>query len=780
MAEAGDEVADLVRAAKAQAEPEEAVDSEPEEAVESKPRVKRTSRRTRREKPEKAKTLEDLDVEELLPQGLPKPEQNIKGLGDLYAKYGVGERPEFKVHLIRTYPKIAPGGVKFDGFYDEYDIPITEQQVQADYGGGQYRIAVVGPHPTNPRLPKTYGSHSISLAGEPNWNRVPRALQGQNKPAADTSGNPPPLTPMPSHESPKLAEAALKMFESTAQAEREERRRMEEKMERHRATGYGQSDAVAEAERRRADDLIQSERQRAESERRFMEQRMEEMKREQDDTLRRFQMEQQARPSVAAEIRDLAAAGLFSRGDDGTAKAMLEQILGKHRDEVAAINVAHQEFVRSLRESHQAEVGALRSAHEREVAAEREASRSREDRIEERLKSEREERERDRTRHREVMEERDRHWKDRMEQAQQTQQASWESRHQSMVSTYETRIQWFNAEIDKLKSELMDAKSKQEEKGDVFAQLARYKELQVLMKEFSPSDSSPSASAATGGIGISGGDDWKQAAAEGLVERAPAILEKLFGGGAAAAAQQAAAPSQSAPAQQQFHEGQVVTHDRQGNPLPEPMEVVRNPADGQLALAPKAALDRHRAQVAQAQRGGGGLLPGSDSKKTARSSTPSAVPDFSRGLPRPRPPWEGSDHDPRDAEQPGPLDRHDGPLVPPPPPAPPPMSRMSTRKPETTPAEPLELSAMERQALRLIAKEVHDSVQRADDPDEFVQAMLQKYPPAAMQQVVGGYSDRQIAQGIVQLEPNSAGATPAGRQFVLEAFRLMRHALQSA
>ena len=128
--------------------------------------------------------------------------------------------------------------MKFDGFYDEYDIPITEQQIQSDYGGGQYRVVVVGPHPTNPRLPKHYGSHSIGLAGEPNWDRMPRALQGKKKPDADTSGNPPPLPMMPSHENPKLAEAALKMFEKTAEAEREERRRLElreRRATRHRA-----------------------------------------------------------------------------------------------------------------------------------------------------------------------------------------------------------------------------------------------------------------------------------------------------------------------------------------------------------------------------------------------------------------------------------------------------------------------------------------------------------------------------------------------------------------
>lgn len=783
-----DEIEDLVDQAEAQDDSED--DSAEEEKVDAKPkRVRKTggSRRRKKKGAKKdddestassgpAKTLEEMDVDELLPQGLPAPEQNIKGLGDLYAKYGVGERPEFKVHLYRTYPKIAPGGVKFDGFYDEYDIPLTEQQVQADYGGGQYRIAVIGPHPTNPRLPKTYGSHSIGLAGEPNWERMPRALQGKKAASTpDTSGNPPPHPMMPSHENPKLAEAALKMFEKSAEAEREERRRLEAKMDAASATRSAGSEAVAEAERRRADDLIRAERERAESERSYMEKRMEEIKRETEEQRRRFESEVRSRPSFGEELRNLAP--LLSR-DDGTAKAMLEQILGKHRDEVAAINSAHQEFVRSLREGHQSELAALRSAHARELEAERQASRSREERIEERLRAEREERERDRVRHKEAMDDRDRHWKDRMEGALQTQQSSWESRHQMLVSTHETTTATLRADIDRLKSENYELRQKADEKGDIFSQLGKFRELQTVMKEFSGDSSSSSSS--SGGIGLSqsAGDEWKQTLAEGLTERAPQIMEKLFGTGGAVQQTQQPTPQQM----QSFHEGQVVDTP-QGK-----MEVVRNPADGQLALAPKEALDRHRAAVKahqEAQGGGGGLLPSQGQQPSRRRShrsngrsrrrsrgVPSAVPNLGDSrygqepLKKQVPPWEAG------------LDDEDD--VPPAPPPPPPVPRAATRKPEPAPSkEPIELNAMERQALKLIAKEVHESVQVADEPEEFVQKMLQKYPANVLQQIAGGYTDRQIAQGIVQLEPNSAGATPAGKQFVLRAFGMLREAVSS-
>lgn len=84
---------------------------------------------------------------------------------------------------------------------------------------------------------------------------------------------------------------------------------------------------------------------------------------------------------------------------------------------------------------------------------------------------------------------------------------------------------------------------------------------------------------------------------------------------------------------------------------------------------------------------------------------------------------------------------------------------------------------MERQGLQVLAKEVHDSVVQAEEPEEFVAKMVEKYPTNVLQQIVGAYTDRQIVRGIIQLQPNSAGATPAGRTFVGRAFGLLRKAV---
>jgi hypothetical protein len=771
---ATDEIAELVEQAKS--EPVEA-EAPPAEA-EAKPATRR--RRTRKtngtKKEPEEKTMEQL-ADGLLPAASPKPAENVKTLGDLYAKYNIGDDPDFRVQVWRTWPKMAPGGKKFDGFYDTWDVPISYEQIQSDYGGGQFRITIVGPHPSKPNTPKHYDSINVSLAGDPNFDRVPRAMQGKADAKKDDAGSGFQIPAAPT-ENPKLAETALKMMQQTAQSEREERRRVEDRAEERRARAGEALTPVIEAERRRSDDVIRAERERAESERRMMNDRLTEERDRAEEQRRRMEMQRGSQRSIGEEIASLAGAGLFKSDDGGVAKEMLTQILEKHRGEMDSLVTRHTQFIESLRTGHASEISAIRDAHRREMEAEREASRSREARIEERLTSEREERRRDQDRFKEQIMERDQQWRDRMDSAKETMQSSWESRHQALMSTYENRIQWMQTEQDRLKQEVFDAKAKQEERGDVFTQLAKMREMQEVIKGFSPT---PAASTPSGGIGLTGGVDWKETMAEGLAERAPAILGALFGGGGPPGAP--GAPG-AAP-QQQYQEGQEV-QTPQGT-----MVVVRDPQSGQLALAPKEALEAHqRAVMAQQQKQGDpGLLGGAprsrprvmpdpaemQRRESSRRRVPTAVPNLAQGLPKPRPPWESVA---------GEEDLPPG--APPAPPSPPPAPRMTTRARQEAEAasakgkEPMELSTQERQALSIIAKHVHESVMEADEPEEFVAKMVNAYDPNILKAIVGGYTTEQIAKGIVQVEPGSAGATPAGQQFVAAAFRQLREAVQGA
>jgi hypothetical protein len=68
-------------------------------------------------------------------------------------------------------------------------------------------------------------------------------------------------------------------------------------------------------------------------------------------------------------------------------------------------------------------------------------------------------------------------------------------------------------------------------------------------------------------------------------------------------------------------------------------------------------------------------------------------------------------------------------------------------------------------------------VQRAEEPEEFVANVMNKFDPNVIQAIVGGYTIEQIVRGVAQVEPKAAGSTPAGRTFIREAFTQLRRAL---
>ena len=59
---------------------------------------------------------------------LPAVEENVKTLGDLMARYRIGEDPDFRVLIYRLWPKTFPGGILAEGYYATYDQPITEHE----------------------------------------------------------------------------------------------------------------------------------------------------------------------------------------------------------------------------------------------------------------------------------------------------------------------------------------------------------------------------------------------------------------------------------------------------------------------------------------------------------------------------------------------------------------------------------------------------------------------------------------------------------------------------
>lgn len=733
-------------------------DEKAEAKAEAKPKAK-TRRRTSRRKQvaPKEQTLEDLDAD-MLPSDLPKPAENVKTLGDIYAKYNIGDSPDFSIQVYRMYPKMAPGGRKIDGFYDEWQEPLTEQQLQAEYGGGTYRIVVMGPHPGKMNAKKHYESHRVQLAGDPKYERRPGALQGSSDSSKGANGTPAPAPnppPLGSQENPKVVETAMKLMADTVTAEREERRRVEERATQRNSGGDEYVRHAIESERRRADDMTKAERERREEERRANTERVREEKAERERLRREMEAIKHSQPSISDTISALTGTGLFNRDSEGVAKEMLTQILERQRADVDAIHKQNQTFVESVRNGYESQIAAVREAQAREISSERESSRGREDRINERLEAERAERRRDQENFRKQVEDRDLQWKDRMESAKALMEQTWQSRHTSTIANLEQRIQWKDQEIDRLRTELSDAKSKQEEKGDVVTQLMQMKQMQDTLKDFAGAPQHSAGLGGAGGIGLNKGGDapeWLSTVMESpVIER---VAASLFGGGDGGAAPQAPA----APPQPQYQEGQEVSTP-QGV-----MVVVRNPQNGQLAFAPKEALAAYNQAVQQQQGGGSGSsLLGPPPQKRRREAVPNLMKEY--GFKAPKSPWDDDEDEP--AAAPPKADRAAAPPSPP--------AALTKPAPKSAgDSEPLALNKTEKQVLSIIAKHVHEHVMSVSEPEEFVQELTSKYPASIIEQIVKGYTTEQIIRGVTQVEPRAAGATPAGRQFMLRAVKMLR------
>jgi hypothetical protein len=739
----------------------------------------------------KQSTMEDLDLRDMLPSQPMKPAENVKSLGDVIAKYNIGNSTEFKLQVWRTYPKIFPGGQKADGFYDTWDQPLTEELIQSEYGGGNFRIVVMGPHPTKPNTLKHYDSVSLNLAGTPKYDRQPKAVQQSQVGVSTDAALPSPMVMM-GQENAKLSETAMKLAVDMASKEREERIRVEDKADTKALAALAANQPVIDAERRRADEMVRMTEERAKIEREHLNERLTE-EREERRALERKMEElmaevQGVRGSAVSDARELAkemvAMSQRPQGEDGgkVAERMMESVLDKHRVEMESMRTQQQQMidnlnkqqeamVTSMRNSHQHEIATMREAAARELQSERDAGIRRQERADDQLKMEREERRRDQERQRELMETNDRTWKERIEMQLASTNQSWEGRHQSVVATYENRLLWQQQEIDRLKSDLADTKARMNDNSDPIAIVHKAKEIREAI---GGPEASGGSGGSGGGIGMGSTEDWKNLAVEGLTERAPQLLQVL--GGLLSGQQQ----------QQQHQPGQIV-QTPQGE-----MVVIQTPQG--LALTPKAALDQAQAQAQgrmlpqqrQGQQQRRRVMPdaeevanGGGGRKKRRGPI-AATPNFADPSPYGadplpvrgrRPPWEGGGSD--DDEQPQ-QRQQQTPVA---------AAPRRSSKPEQSQQQPQQqriarqMSPQERQGLSVIAKLVHEAVMNADEPEEFADKILKEWAPDMLKRVTATYSPDDIARGIMETQPSSAGATPAGQAFVRAAFAQIENAL---
>lgn len=797
----------------------------------------------------KAITLEQLEALGQIIPDLPKPAENVKSLGDMISKYGVGQRPDFRLQIYRTWPKVFPGGRKADGFLDDYDSPIDESFIKNEYGGGEFLVRVVGPKSGTNLGWAHYDSIRVNIQGEPKWNRVSKQQQTQDAMKEPgqfqvTSGG------APAHEDPKIVIATLDAMKAMVESEREDRRRGEQRQDTSAQQASVLASPIIEAEQRRTADVLRLERERAEAEKKALEQRaemerdraderqrmlekqLEEQKQKTEEILRRFQDMENSRPSLASEFKELMSVMPRPepppppppppRGELELAGKVLDQSADKHRAEIESLRTQHQSLIESLRAGHEREIAAtreanvreiaamreqqttrearheeqtrmeraahdrelaaLREAHARELHSEREQWKHREVRYEDQIRLEREERRRDQDRAREIQVERDQAAKDRYESLEATIKQQYESRISMIETNHAERVRWLQQEIDNKVREIGEVRSKLQDTHDPVAQMARFREFREAaqhglgLAEPSPPSSSSSSSGSSG-IGLSGSGFDMNEIARDLVDKGPDLLTaaaNLFRGPSAQQQQQ--------PGAGQFVPGQVVQ-----TPMGQMMVVQTEQGPQLMPLnqpAPTRLLpagDGKKPQAPQAPRypmpPGGVVQPGTRPRQQPRRKRVSEnfdpLPNLAEGLERPIPPWE---------KKPSPFAEKPAAAKPAasqgPAPQQPQQSQSQAVAAAPSRPERIQMNAIEKQIAQMVAKLVHESVSTGDDPEDFVKRILDdENIPTAILEGVAAKSDDEILAGIRAVEPRSAGASPAGEQFVRKAMRLLREDL---
>lgn len=727
----------------------------------------------------------DDDDEALLPRELPRPKESVRTLGTLQTKYQIGTSQEFMLQLHRVLPKWFPGGIQAQGYITEYRQPVTEEYIAEEYGGGTYKAMVMGPDPkSGPNSMRPYESVLFEISGPPNTERIPRSTRAkldaagaQATPAGSYVG--PPAAPT---ENPKLAEKAMEMATSMAEREREERHRLEDKQ----ATGFEVAKQmfapVVEAEKRRADDVLAAERQRSEQERKFLEQQMHESRDQVRRLEERLEQMDNGRPSLMTELKELvpmfkgdaeaasAAAGAAQR----TAESITKSILDRHQSEMESLQKQHQTMLESIRNAHVQEMATMREAQAASLLAEREAGRTREQRHEETLRVEREERRRDAELYKRTADERDQQWRDRMEQQELNLKTMWESRVETQKSNYESQLQWMRSETEQLQTRLRELQAQVSNQGDIVAQLGRMRELREVSRDaFGLSDASSSPS---GGIGLSGdegggGDAGWASTIDTALKNLPEILRQynMLGGPGGGMPQPGA--QQQAPQQQQPPPPGTVVNTPQG------LMVVVNTPQGP-ALAPKEQYDAMMAQ----QQGQQGQHRGTSRQlqqgrqrgmfATPKPSSGLPVPNMAEGLPKPGDPLEPKQFNFPDQQTGQPVPVAAAPQAPVPQ-----QPQQQRRAPQQGAPQGQRMDKTQQLIANEVAKLVDKSVNEGDEPEEFVQRVLQGGYPPQIVRTIASMSDEQVIAGIMAVQPNSAGATSMGQRFVREALAALRAAV---
>lgn len=237
---------------------------------------------------------------------------------------GIGANHQIKVTLKRVEPKYAPDKTPVAGKCDEYDEPVTEDEIAGRHGGGKFQLWVER-RDRNGQW-KYFTARTITIPGKPNFEPIMGAMGG----------------PPPAKESDGAVTRAMNVLERTAQEEREERRRLE----RERGNGPVNPGGVDP----KLIDLIQGpvieQLRQVQEDKRALEKKIDRLL--------------DAKPDTTFQDK------MLERSFDG-AEQRLNAVRDNHNSELRQLRQSQQDDIKRIEDRHDRTLSALQESHKREL-----------------------------------------------------------------------------------------------------------------------------------------------------------------------------------------------------------------------------------------------------------------------------------------------------------------------------------------------------------------------------------------------------------------------------
>ncbi len=434
--------------------------------------------------PERLKVFdsEETAVPSFDPSERAEPEENLKTLAGLCAKYRLGVDPDFYIQISRVHPRFYPGTtIKADGFLEQVTDAVTKPFIQQRFGGGKYVCVVFGPNVKGGN--RFYSRCVVDIPGEMNTQALTGKLKEQQmggvvQGGVQTIGG-------VATESPAVAVKALDMI-STMHEQSGSRVASLEKQVLERSQGdTGMLDLVRSMASEQSEQLAKvHEREMQAAQARITDER------DARSALER-RLEAVEGDRGRSGMQDMERIDALMGKTSESQQKVLQHTIDRHAEELRHIRENHGQTLGQMRAAFEAEKSTLRDNAAREMEANDRRWQAKIDRSDGMLQNEREERRRDRELAEQRLKDREDALRIQAEQTRELIETQWRSRVTTIETSNDVRLSSFEDRIATLKADLAEAKGQVASQGDAFQQIDKARALLDMGRDLVGSNATP-------------------------------------------------------------------------------------------------------------------------------------------------------------------------------------------------------------------------------------------------------------------------------------------------